>query len=244
MMIRVITMTALVGMGFVQPAETGAGRRGGAQPAGDRTQMIVDRLMRADTDGDGKVSKDEFPERFRDQIFGTADADGDGYLTREELSAHFENNQPAWGPGNRGREGAGEGREPAERGAGRGAEAQPSFDGGMQQMGRSMRSLRRSEFNAASMDDDLELIGELQMGIVRAKSQIEHVVMSDAAKAEYGMDHAAYMKAFRLEMLEALEASTKLEEAVLEGKSADAKKYVEELMDVQRDGHRRFEHDD
>jgi HlyD family secretion protein len=54
------------------------GGRGGAGRGGD--------LMQMDTDGDGKVSREEAPEPMRD-FFDRLDANGDGLIDREEADA-------------------------------------------------------------------------------------------------------------------------------------------------------------
>ncbi len=56
-----------------QPHQRGEGRGPG--------QMI----KRLDTNGDGKVSKDEF--KGPEQIFSRMDADGDGFITDKELTS-------------------------------------------------------------------------------------------------------------------------------------------------------------
>lgn len=43
------------------------------------------RMLRRDTDGDGKISKEEFPGPER--LFARLDADGDGFVTEEEAKA-------------------------------------------------------------------------------------------------------------------------------------------------------------
>jgi RND family efflux transporter MFP subunit len=63
------------GSGGGAPGE-GEGRRGG----GGRN------LMQLDTDGDGKVSREEAPEQMR-QFFDTLDSNGDGFIDRSEEAA-------------------------------------------------------------------------------------------------------------------------------------------------------------
>ena len=52
--------------------------RGGAAARGD--------LMQMDTDGDGKVSREEAPEPMRD-FFDRLDSNGDGFIDRSEANA-------------------------------------------------------------------------------------------------------------------------------------------------------------
>ena len=100
----------------------GPGGQGGAQ--GGRSSQMVERIMARDTDGDGKVSREEAGEsRFFDRM----DADSDGFVTKAEI----ENMAQQFGGGRRGAGGGG-GRGGAG-GGGRGAgpstkENRPGFD--------------------------------------------------------------------------------------------------------------------
>lgn len=52
-------------------------------------QAMIDRIMRLDADGDGKISADELPDpmmRFMERV----DSDGDGYITESELKQFAE----------------------------------------------------------------------------------------------------------------------------------------------------------
>ena len=49
----------------------------------------MERNHESDEDGDGRLSRDELPERMR-QRFERMDANGDGYVDREELEVMFE----------------------------------------------------------------------------------------------------------------------------------------------------------
>jgi Ca2+-binding EF-hand superfamily protein len=64
-----------------------AGRRpdgGRPQAGGPQAEAFLERLKQADSNGDGKLSKDEAPERLKEN-FDRIDANSDGQLDQEEL---------------------------------------------------------------------------------------------------------------------------------------------------------------
>ena len=68
----------------------GQGRTAGERPrqggrGGDPSQ-IVDRIMSSDANSDGKISKDELPERMQ-RLMEIMDENKDGFLTREEIES-------------------------------------------------------------------------------------------------------------------------------------------------------------
>lgn len=70
------------------------GRFGGQRPGnrpgqGDGAGAIMQRLKQADADANGKLSKEEAPERLKAR-FDDLDANGDGELEEKELKALFE----------------------------------------------------------------------------------------------------------------------------------------------------------
>ena len=69
-----------------------SGRRGGGGPGGDPGAML-ERLLGSDSDGDGKISRKEAPERLAER-FDQFDSDGDGFLTKSELEARFKRRGP------------------------------------------------------------------------------------------------------------------------------------------------------
>lgn len=96
----------------------GGGRPGGGQ--GFDRGAFVNRLMENDKNSDGKLSKDEMPERFPQQAFDRFDEDKDGSITKKELEAAMERFSQFRGrrPGGEGRPGEGrpEGRRPRPEG--------------------------------------------------------------------------------------------------------------------------------
>lgn len=89
-----------------------------AKPADDRPQRksADDMIKEADKDGDGKISKEEAPERLK-QAFDKIDADGDGFVTKEEIDKLRGSMRP-----NRERKKPAEGEKPAENPAEKPAE--------------------------------------------------------------------------------------------------------------------------
>lgn len=81
------------GDGAVTPQEIGRPHRPdgealaqrGDGPGPDRAHPLLERLLSADKDGDGKLSKEEAPERLS-QRFDKIDRNSDGFIDREELT--------------------------------------------------------------------------------------------------------------------------------------------------------------
>ena len=82
-------------------AAGGQGGPGGRGPGG--AGGFLARIMSNDADGDGKISKEEAPERLQ-QRFDNIDANGDGYLEESELQQMMQGfgNRQGRGPGNPG----------------------------------------------------------------------------------------------------------------------------------------------
>ena len=82
-----------------RPPSAAAGRGGqGGGPGG-----FLSRIMSNDANGDGKVSKEEAPERLQ-QRFDNIDANGDGFLEESELQQMMQRfgGRQGQGPGNPG----------------------------------------------------------------------------------------------------------------------------------------------
>ena len=72
--------------GFGPPG--GRGRGDGGRPPADRPDpgAMVERLLQFDRNGDGRLERDEIPERL-ESLFARGDVDNDGYLSKSELTA-------------------------------------------------------------------------------------------------------------------------------------------------------------
>lgn len=186
--------------------------------------------MEGDANHDGKLSKDEVPPQFAERGFERADTNKDGFVDRAELVVFFQS-QPR-GPGGEGRGGRGGGGQPM------------SLEGGMKQMDRGLKGLKKSAFSAESRASDLELIQSLQGGIVAAKGHSGDVPMSKNAKAKFGEDKAAFQMAFRRQLIAALNESIALENAVLDGKANEAKASLAKLEKIGSDGHDLFKEEE
>jgi hypothetical protein len=107
------------GPGRGGPGRGGPGGRAGAGGAG--VQQFIARLKEADANGDGKISKEEAPDRLK-QAFDRIDTNSDGQLDDAELRALAER----IGRGRAGR--GGRGGEGGRGGAGRRGGGRPDGD--------------------------------------------------------------------------------------------------------------------
>ena len=94
------------------------GRPGGPPGGGDPAAKLAEFIKRADTDGDGKISKDEFAGMGRkesEERFSRMDANSDGFVDKEEIGKISQMMR-------RGAEGQGQGMRRPEGGPPGGAE--------------------------------------------------------------------------------------------------------------------------
>lgn len=208
----------------VQPGQPG--RQPGRQF--DPAQMI-ERMMEQDANGDGKLSREEVAGGQGERLFDRADANQDGYVDRAELEATFAARQP-------GREGG-----PA---AGGGQGGAMTFEAGMSQAGRAMRRLGRSEFAEGTRAGDLAALEQVQVGLVMAKQQLATVEMSEAAKAKFGEDTAAYQMAMRESLVKSLRETLEMELAIAAGEAGKAATARARLLELQDAAHKLFQHED
>ncbi|MCC7389169.1 MAG: hypothetical protein IT431_10415 [Phycisphaerales bacterium] len=229
-------------LALAQPGGGGAG--GGRQGGPPDPQQFIDRMMENDANGDGKLSRDEVPGRFAERLFENNDANGDGFIDREELRKVAESfgqfgpggQRPGATPGQPGQPGA-----PAVGGPGGPGAEVLGFEGGMQMAGRALRQLRRSAFDDASRMGDLRQIQAVQAGLIAAKGRVGEVPMAPQAKEKYGEDQLKYESDMRLNLIQAMFESLALEDALIRGDSEEAKKSLENLLQVQKEGHAAFE---
>jgi len=119
---------------------------GGRPPgSGDAAAKIGEFLKRADTDSDGKISKEEFAtmgKKESEERFVKMDANGDGFVDQEEIAKISQMARQGQGQGMRRPEGSppggGEGgvrRPPSGEGAGRPEGMRPGGEGGQRGAG-------------------------------------------------------------------------------------------------------------
>jgi Ca2+-binding EF-hand superfamily protein len=94
------------GPGFGGPGGPGFG--GGPGAVGGNPQEMIDRLMAMDGNDDGKLAKDELPERLQ-SMFSRADRNSDNLLDKEEMQAMARERSGGFGgsPGGPGGQGRG-----------------------------------------------------------------------------------------------------------------------------------------
>lgn len=227
--------------GQQEAGQSPRGERSGADRGGRRAnpEMIVNRMMRADADQDGRISEEEASSgNGGGRFFAQADADGDGYVTRVEVIAFVENRA---GSRPTGRGGAMQ-RTPQDAApTPKTIDPRETFHEAMEASGRALRSIRRAKFDEISMANDLKAVRTLQQSLMLAKLHSGSVPMSDAAKAKFGSDEKAYQAAFQMDMIKALLAALQVEQAALEGDVAKAKAAVKTIVAVRSDSHDLFE---
>ena len=210
--------------------QQGRGNRGG------NAEMVADRMMQADANGDGKISKDEASGGNAQRVFNQADADGDGFVTRVEIMTFVQSRT-----GNRGG-GRGDGMTRpggASRPTGPAAtsptpvDPKKAFQEAMETSGRALRGLRRAKFDAA--------IRTIQSSLMIAKQHTAAIPMSDAAKKKFGTDSKAYQSAFQIDMIMSIMASLQVEMAILQGDAEKAKAAVKTIVTVRSESHDVFE---
>ncbi|MBX3405898.1 MAG: hypothetical protein KF869_03950 [Phycisphaeraceae bacterium] len=236
-----LTFAAIAAAAVAQPGAGGGRGGGGGQPgqpggqpgrpgggAGGGGEGMIERLMRFDTNGDGKLQWDEVPEAQRERLFERGDTNNDKVLDQEELRAMAAAGPRRQGPG---------------AGGGEGGSAAGTLHDAMEQAGRAMRTLRRSQFSEMSRRQDLSSIQSLQAALVACKGLIHEAKMSEPAKAKFKDDTAAFQREFRLTMIKTAIKAFELERAIVNGDSAGATRQRDELLALQKEAHDLFQPD-
>ncbi|MCP4836222.1 MAG: hypothetical protein GY895_15820 [Phycisphaera sp.] len=223
--------------------EDGRPSRGNGQnPNGRQADpgRIVARLMQTDTDGDGRLSREEIEKTRFAAAFDQADADGDGYVTEKEITVFMTNRRSGGGAGQARPRGE---RPAAGRDASKTDDVDPvkAFEAGMEACGRSLRGLRRTKFDDATFDKDLAAAMGVQAGLLEARRHVQAIPMSQAAVAKFGQDRKAYTRSFQTHMAKSLVIAFQLEIAILEGDSASAGALTKQLVAGRNDSHDIFE---
>lgn len=81
----------------------GSGGQGPGGPGGASGGEFVEWVMGFDKNGDGRVTKDEMPERMKDRLLKRADTNGDGAVDKQEVKKHAEKMGQGGGGQGRGR---------------------------------------------------------------------------------------------------------------------------------------------
>ena len=213
----------------------GQGQRGGGDPA-----VLVQRMMSQDANGDGKLSRDELPEAQAARMFDRGDTNKDGFLEIAEIEVIAKEGAMRGGQGGQGGQGGPGQGGPGGQG-GQGGRAPANFESSMKQANGGYKALAASKLDASSLNQDLDAVQRLQMGLVGSKAGIANVPMSPAAKAKYGEDMAGYTKAFRKTILDAVSVTVALEMSILEGNTAASKALLTKLHDSEESGHKLFQ---
>lgn len=139
-------------------------RRGrGRGAGGDRGFDFVERIMRHDKNGDGKVTKEEAPESMQ-QFFGRIDANGDGVLEKAEVEAMAQRFRSGGGSrGFRGRRGQGRPQRPQRPAQEKEEEGKPQDNSARD---GNRQASRRAGFGARRSGDSVRLTANgLKLGM-------------------------------------------------------------------------------
>lgn len=233
-----LLVIAAAGLALAQPGTDPArgGRPGGGQPGrgemgpggqpGFNLDQFIDRIMRSDTDGDGRLSRAEAPPMLSER-FDDFDSDGDGFITRTELqarAAEIMGRGPGGVPG--AAPGGGAGRIPLSR--------------AMQNAERALTALHESTLNNATRAADLGQVQALQESLLAAKFQAATERFPAPVLARFNNDAALARTEFRARIIETLIEALHLELAILDGDIESARAIIESLEDLEHRGHDDF----
>jgi hypothetical protein len=126
-------------------------------------------------------------------------------------------------------------RGPGARGRGRGGNVPANLGAAMRDMGQTLRKINNEYADAAQKEATLTDISTMERDIAIAKSTIPEKVnaMTGDAKTKAVAD-------FHNDMLKLLIKFTDLEQAVLDGKTDDAKSALADIQKIETEGHKEF----
>jgi hypothetical protein len=116
-----------------------------------------------------------------------------------------------------------------------------AFEGAMKQAGQAMRTLRRTGFEPATRESDLDAVQSIQEAMVLAKDTFETVSVAPQASAKFGDDNGAYRREFRLALIGSIRAALDIEEALLRDDAEAATQALTRLQDNQNQSHNLFQ---
>ncbi|MGQ0626790.1 MAG: cytochrome b562 [Phycisphaerales bacterium] len=151
--------------------------------------------------------------------------------TRQPPRPTDQQGQPG-GPGGGGRQGGGQGRQPG--GPGGQGERQANVEGVMKGINRAYKAMEKSIDDAASKDENLKHINDLQRNVVIAKGLTPK---TDKVAADKKAEH---LKAYRTTQIELIKLLLTLEEQTLEGKTKDARATYDKIGKFEEDAHKKF----
>lgn len=205
----------------------------GNPPSPEQTAKFVERLMAGDTNGDGVLTSQEVEGTMLARVFQRVDGDGDGKLDRREIE-QFAASRPAPGgqdpAADRPRPARPEGVSPATdapalvpAAPGERPDDRLLFRDHLVKAGDVLKQLNAADLSEANLDANLDLVNQLQHSLLGAKVRTRTAPLTDEGRAELGPKPQIELKRRLLRMMR---SSLDLEESLLTGDAAAAKKHI------------------
>ena len=125
---------------------------------------------------------------------------------------------------------------PAPAVRGRGATPPANLSGAMKEMGGMLTTIKNEAADPAKSDQTLKDIATFERDVAISKLQAPPYVNRLAAADE----KAKALESYRVEMNVLTRALLDLEDAVSAKKTADIKKYLDQLAQIEKQGHQEF----